>query len=89
MEHDELTVRFKNIEEDIKRFEGKLCEIVSWKVFIWIVGIFLTILIPIMGWRISVVNDLQAKVEANNAQFLIIQTQLAEIMTDIKWLKNQ
>ena len=95
MENDELKVRFKNIDEDIKRFDKRSHDIVGWRVFIWIMGIFLSIFITIMGWRIAVINELQAKIEKNSSQFMTIQVQLskikvqqAEIITEIKWLKN-
>lgn len=95
MTDGELNARFENLETCQEELKTKANEIVGWKTFIWIVGTLITIFIAIVGWRINATNALSSKIDDNAVQFTVIQTQLseikvqqAEIMTEIKWLKQ-
>lgn len=95
MTDGELQARFENIETCQEELKSKANEIVGWRAFIWIVGTLVTIFLGVVAWRINASNALSEKIDSNALQFTVIQTQLseikvqqAEIMTEIKWLKQ-
>jgi hypothetical protein len=96
MTDGELNTKFENLENCQDELKTKSNDMVNWKTFVWIMGTLVTIAIAIIGWRINVTNVLANKLDANNTQFAIIQTQLseikiqqAEIMKDIQWMKQR
>lgn len=93
MTDGELNEKFKNLEECHeelkKRDKDNMTNV------LWVIGTLVTIFLMIVGWRINATNVLASKIEDSAVQFTVIQTQLseikvqqAEIMTEIKWMKQ-
>jgi len=58
---------------------------VIWTVISLLTGIFLTI----VGWRITVTEAMEAKIDRINTTYTEIQTRLASIETNIMWIKTR
>lgn len=57
---------------------------VPWVVFVWAMGILLAILGLLFNAQVALSN----KVNGSQAGIIDIKTQLAQIQTDIKWLRE-
>jgi len=68
--------------EKIKK-DFKSC--VSWKVFTWIISIFI-ILFGMVFTSMAKIND---KLDDHTKEYNKIQVQLSQIQTDLVWIKGQ
>ena len=68
-------------EEKIECLENK---IVGWKVFIWAISV----IIILFGIAFTSIATLSNKIDGVQTQYIEIKTQLAQIQTDLVWLKE-
>ena len=74
------------METELKGFyTNYLCK----KTMIYVFGLLASINLAFFGYTMAVISGLEAKVEANQAQFLRIETQLSQIQTDLLWIKKE
>ena len=71
-------------QEDIQELKEEVKEGVSWKVFIWAMGIILLL----FGWLIVANASVSNKIDVTNQTYVEIRTQLTKISTDIEWIKE-
>ena len=71
-------------QEDIQELKEEVKEGVSWKVFIWAMGIMLLL----FGWLIVANASVSNKIDVTNQTYVEIRTQLTKISTDIEWIKE-
>ena len=71
-------------QEDIQELKEAGKEGVSWKVFIWAMGIILLL----FGWLIVANASVSNKIDVTNQTYVEIRTQLTKISTDIEWIKE-
>lgn len=57
---------------------------VSFAVFTWAIGI----IIGVIGWMLVANSSLAAKVDSISDSYVLIQTQLSQIQTDLRWVRN-
>lgn len=57
---------------------------VKWSVFTCVTGILLIA----FGWSLTAQSQLSNKVDGYNYQLLEIRTQLSQIQTDIRWIRQ-
>lgn len=67
----------------MENFEDKKGK-VSWKVFIWALGIILIL----FGMVFSQINSVTNTVQASNKDTTDIKVQLSQIQTDLQWIKQ-
>lgn len=58
---------------------------VSFAVFTWAIGI----IIGAIGWMLVANNSLAARVDSISDSYVLIQTQLSQIQTDLVWIKGK
>ncbi len=78
-------VQDKKIEAMEYKIDGFLCK----KMATWIGGIIITLVGLLFGYSLSAIENLENKVDRNNAQFMRIESQLSQIQTDIIWVKRE
>lgn len=57
---------------------------VSFAIFTWAIGI----IIGVIGWMLVANSSLAAKVDSISDSYILIQTQLSQIQTDLVWIKG-
>jgi hypothetical protein len=67
---------------------GDGVKVVSWSLFIWVIGFLLSAMAISSGTVVTIDSRLTKHNEAQQADILIIRTQLSQIQADLSWLKN-
>jgi len=57
---------------------------VSFKIFTWAISF----IVIIIGWMLVANSALSAKVDSIDDSYVLIQTQLSQIQTDLVWIKG-
>lgn len=75
------------IEEETSTAESPTEAHVSWRVFVWVVGILTTICLLSLGTSINAQSQIaQMKEQLNNADHKL-ELSLTQIQTDLSWIK--
>lgn len=73
--------------ERIQSIEDK--NYVDMKTGITVLSILVAIMIAYFGFIFNYINNLETKVDRNDAQYIAIEAQLSQIQTDISWIKRE
>lgn len=85
---EENLVTRKDCDDKEKCLNDKIEERLKSAMFFWVVGILMTIVAGIFGYTFSIIGSLNTKVEAYQASASKIEAQLAQIQTDLAWIKT-
>lgn len=85
--NEENLITLKECNEKERCLDEKIEERIKSTSFYWIIGVLMSIVISVFSYTFILIGTLNSKVESYQQSASRIEAQLAQIQTDIAWIK--